>query len=366
MVNIQFFSISTFNGAESLDLTQTESASVAFLVFALFQAKFYLLFSFLFGYSAHYVLKDQKSNSRRWIARAVGLVLLGLIHLTFFFHGDILFIYGVFALLLTLLYFRKEKTLKVWAWVIYIVTAVLFVVIAAFVYLGELIFASKGKTLPGLGTIDSLDVALRSGGFFEIAAARFEFWLMAAGPAFVLQGSLVFVAFIVGVLVARKDGLGDSLMPALMKKFAIWGLTLGLALQLLSAYIFITNEQAESYSLTLYPIATALNFLTAPLMSAGLAGGLWLLSQKLKLSLLSAAGRHSLSIYLGQSLVFSTLFSAWGFGLFQELSLLSVVLIAAATWLVLALLAQLNLRYRTRGPMEAVLTNFTRLFERKS
>ena len=366
MVNIQFFSISTFSGAESLDLTQPESASVAFLVFALFQAKFYLLFSFLFGYSAHYVLKDQKSNRSRWIARAIGLVLLGLIHLTFFFHGDILFIYGVFALLLTLLYFRKEKTLKVWAWVIYIVTAVLFVVIAAFVYLGELIFASKGKTLPGLETIDTLDVALASGGFFEIAVARFEFWLMAAGPAFVLQGSLVFVAFIVGVLVARKDGLGASLKPELMKKLAIWGLTLGLALQLFAGYIFISNEQAESYSLSLYLIAIALNFLTAPLMSAGLVGGLWLLSQKMKLSLLSAAGRHSLSIYLGQSLVFSTLFSAWGFGLFQELSLLSVVLIAAVTWLALALLAMLNLRFRTRGPMEALLSNFSRLFERQS
>jgi uncharacterized protein len=182
----------------------------------------------------------------------------------------------------------------------------------------------------------------------------------------VLQGSLVFVAFIVGVLVARKDGLGASLKSELMKNLAIWGLTLGLALQLFSAYIFIANEQAESYSLTLYLTAIALNFLTAPLMSAGLVGGLWLLGQKMKLSLLSAAGRHSLSIYLGQSLVFSTLFSAWGFGLFQELSLLTVVLIAAATWLVLALLAQLNLKYRTRGPMEAVLTNFTRLFERKS
>jgi len=366
MVNIQFFSISAFSGAESLDLTQPESASVAFIVFVLFQAKFYLLFSFLFGYSAHYVLKEQKSNRRRWIARAIGLVILGLIHLTYFFHGDILFIYGIFALLLTLLYFRKEKTLKVWAWVIYIVTAVLFVVIAVFVYLGEMVFAPKGKTLPGLESIDSLDVALSSGSFLEIAAARFEFWLMAAGPAFVLQGSLVFVAFIVGVLIARRDGLGASLEPDLMKKFAIWGLTLGLALQVFAGYMFIANEQAESYSLTLYPVATALNFLTAPLMSAGLVGGLWLLSQKVTLPLLSAAGRHSLSIYLGQSIVFSALFSAWGFGLFQELSLFSVVLIAAATWLVLALLAQLNLNYRTRGPMEAVLTNFTRLFNRKS
>jgi uncharacterized protein len=366
MVNIQFFSISTFNGAESLDLTDPQNASVAFIVSALFQAKFYLLFSFLFGYSAHYVLKDQKSNRRKWIARAIGLVLLGLIHLTFFFHGDILFIYGVFALLLTLLYFRKEKTLKVWAWVIYILTAVLFVATSLLVYLGEMLLASKGKTFPGQESIDFLDVALSSGGFLEIAAARFEFWLLAAGPAFLLQGSLVFVAFIVGVLVARRGGLAASLKPELMKKFAIWGLTLGLGLQLLAGYIFITNEQAESYSLSLYLIAIAMNFLTAPLMSAGLVGGLWLLSQKMKLSLLSAAGRHSLSIYLGQSLVFSTLFSAWGFGLFQELSLLYVVLIAVATWLALALLALLNLRYRTRGPMEALLSSFSRLFERKS
>jgi uncharacterized protein len=173
-------------------------------------------------------------------------VILGLIHLTFFFHGDILFIYGVFGLLLTLLYFRKEKTLKVWARVIYIVTAVLFVAIALLVYLGEMIFASKGKDFPDLGSIDTLDAALLSAGFFETAPIRFEFWLLAAGPAFLLQGSLVFVAFLVGALVARKGGLAASLKPELMKKFALWGLTLGLVLQLLSAYLFVANEQTET------------------------------------------------------------------------------------------------------------------------
>jgi uncharacterized protein len=366
IVNIQFFSISTFNGAEALDLTDPLSASVAFFVTALFQAKFYLLLSFLFGYSAHYVLGNEKSNRRRWVARSIGLVILGLIHLTFFFHGDILFIYGVFGLLLTLLYFRKEKTLKVWARVIYIVTAVLFVAIALLVYLGEMIFASKGKVFPDLGSIDTLDAALLSAGFFETAPIRFEFWLLAAGPAFLLQGSLVFVAFLVGALVARKGGLAASLKPELMKKFALWGLTLGLVLQLLSAYLFVANEQTETYSLSMYLLSVSLNFLTAPLMSVGIIGGLWLLSQRMKLPLLVAAGRHSLSIYLGQSVVFSTLFYAWGFGLFQELNYLAVVAIAALTWLVLALLAQLNLRYRSRGPMEALLSNFSRKFERKS
>lgn len=364
VVNIQYFSISTFNGAESLDLSQPENGSVAFVVWAVFQAKFYLLFSFLFGYSAHYVIKGEKTSRRRWIGRSIGLILLGAIHLSFFFHGDILFLYGVFGLLLAAFYFRNEKTLKVWSWIIYIVTVLMFTSSAVLTFLGEAFLSSKGKTLPSDLYIDTLDLALASGDFLQIAAARVELWTMLAGQGFLLQGPLVFAAFLVGVLVARKEGLAENLSPKLMKRYAAWGLTFGLAIQLLSAYLFIQSTQLETFGLGLYLTAITLNFLGAPLMSAGLVGGLWLVSQRLKLPLLSAAGRHSLSIYLGQSLVFSTLFSAWGFGLFQEVSLLGVVLIAVATWLVLALFAQANLRFRSRGPMEALLTNFSNLFER--
>jgi uncharacterized membrane protein YeiB len=52
--------------------------------------------------------------------------------------------------------------------------------------------------------------------------------------------------------------------------------------------------------------------------------------------------------------------------LFAEVSLLGVVLIAAWTWFALAVLAQINSRYNQRGPMEALLSNFSKLFERKS
>jgi uncharacterized protein len=366
MVNIQFFSISTFNGAESLDLSEPENGTVAFIIWSLFQAKFYLLFSFLFGYSAHYVIKSDKSNRGRWIGRSIGLLLLGAIHLSFFFHGDILFLYGAFGLLLTAFYFRSDKALKIWAWLIYVLSAVLFAALALLTFAGEFFLASKGKSLPADLYNDVLDVALKNGSFLEIAAARVELWLSLAGQAFLLQGPLVFAAFLVGVLVARRDGLATNLSPRLMKRLAVWGLTLGLGIQLAAAYMFVQSTQLESYGLGLYLSAIALNFIGAPLMSAGLVGGLWLISQRLKLPLLSAAGRHSLSVYLGQSLVFSTLFSAWGFGLFAEVSLLGVVLIAAWTWFALAVLAQINSRYNQRGPMEALLSNFSKLFERKS
>ena len=216
IVNIQYFSISTFNGAESLDLTKPQNGSVAFIVWALFQAKFYLLFSFLFGYSAHYVIKSEKGNRRRWIGRTIRLMLLGAIHLTFFFHGDILFLYGALGLLLTAFYFRKEKTLRVWVWVIYILTTLLFIGVALLAFLGEIFFASKGKTFPADLYVDVLDEALASGNFLEIALARLELWIVFAPQGFFLQGPLVLAAFLVGVLVARKGGLAENLAPRLM------------------------------------------------------------------------------------------------------------------------------------------------------
>ena len=368
MVNVQYFATDTLVGFEGDNLADPANGTAAFLVMLLFQSKFYLLFSFLFGYSAHYVIKGAKENRARWVGRSIGLILLGVIHLAFFFHGDILFLYGVFALLLLIFYFRSEKTIRRWAIGVFSGTALLFALASLLTFVGELVLASKGKTLPtDGGFVSNLDAALRSGDFLEAAAARLELWLLVAPQAFLLQGPLVFVAFLVGVLVARKDGLAAGVDPERMRRYAIWGLGLGLPIQALAAWMFVSNATAETYSLGIYLISLTLNFILAPILSAGYVGALWLLSQRFGgIPLLSAAGRYSLSIYLGQSVVFSIVFSAWGLGLFGELEVWGVALTAAAVWLALSLLAMLNLRFRSRGPMEALLTWFSKLFERKS
>ena len=362
MVNVQYFATDTISGFEALDLTDMGNSAATFIVMFFFQSKFYLLFSFLFGYSAHYVIKGEKSNRKRWIARSVGLIFFGLVHLVFLFHGDILFVYGVFGLLLAGLYFKKKSTLKIWAWLLYLGTAVLFSAASLLTYVGEIFLASKGKVLPDDEFVSGLDTALASGSFLEAAAARFELWLVVAPQGFLLQGPLVFVAFLVGVLVSRHDGLASGVNEMRMKSYGFWGLVLGLPLQFVAAWIFITNAQAEQYSLGLYLTSLTLNFITAPILSAGYVGVLWLIAQKLGgIGLLSAAGRHSLTIYIGQSVIFSVLFSAWGFGLFAELGGVAISLIAFGTWLALSLLAVVNLRFRTKGPLEAALTGISRL-----
>jgi len=363
LVNVPYLAIDTVNAAEGADLSQTANAAAAFFVMAFFQAKFYLLFSFLFGYSAHYVIKNEKANQGRWVARSIGLILLGILHFTFLFHGDILFIYGLLGLLLLALYFRKDSTVRKWTWGVYIASSLLFATLALLTWVGEAFLASKGQALPEETFVPRLNDALLSGSFLETVPARVELWLFAAPNGLLLQGPLVFAAFLLGALVARKNGLVD-VNPKLMKKLIVWGLAVGLPLQLIAAFLFVSNAAGQD-SLGIYLATLSLNFASAPLLSAAYVGLLWLIAQKFKLGLLSAAGRLSLTVYLSQSVVFSTLFSAWGFGLFAELGVTEVTLIAVATWLVLALLASLYLRFFDRGPMETLLSEFSKTFARK-
>ena len=115
VVNAPFIGINTVLGLSAVDVSQAQNFAPAFLINALALGKFYLLFSFLFGYSAGFVLKHSKVNLKRWVARAIFLIVLGAVHAVFFFHGDILFAYGVLALVLTLFYFRSDRALKIWA-----------------------------------------------------------------------------------------------------------------------------------------------------------------------------------------------------------------------------------------------------------
>jgi uncharacterized protein len=363
LVNIPLLAIDPSLHNEGADLTVFSNAATAFVVTALFQAKFYLLFSFLFGYSAHYVLKNSKENRGRWVGRSIGLILLGFFHFSLLFFGDILFLYGVLGLLLLAFYFRKDKTLKIWVWIVFGISSLLSVGIAALTLVGEQFLALQGKTLSEFAAGDFSGVMTTSS-FFDAIGLRLELWLSSAPTFLAIQGPLVFVAFLVGVLAARRNALGSGANPRLMKKLALWGLVAGLPLQLFSAYLYVNNAVAETYSWGISLMSLSINFVTAPLLSAGYVGLLWLVSQKFKLTLLSAPGRYSLTIYLSQSLIFAVLFSGWGFGLFAQLDVLPVALIAAATWLALAVLAYVAAKAGRKGPMETVLTGFSKLFVR--
>jgi uncharacterized protein len=69
----------------------------------------------------------------------------------------------------------------------------------------------------------------------------------------------------------------------------------------------------------------------------------------------------SLTVYLGQSLLLNVIFGGWGLGLYQQLPYWLAVLVSIAVTLVLAAVATLWLRRFRQGPMEWLLTAWSRL-----
>ncbi|MBU6335163.1 MAG: DUF418 domain-containing protein [Chloroflexi bacterium] len=358
LVNIPFLSIDAGMGVVGADLTRPANTSAAFWVMALFQSKFYLIFAFLFGYSSSYVLKSDIAQRRRWIMRCVGLCVLGALHGLLLFHGDILLLYGALGLLLTVLVFKSERVIRISAIVLFTISSLGLTGFALLAYAGEALLAGMGKPMPAWIIDTPLNAALASGTFLEAIAARAALLATVVPQIVLLQGPFVFVAFLVGVLAARQRGLVTP-DPATMTRLGIWGLALGLPLQLLAATLFVNNAVGMN-SLGMYMISQAINVIAAPLLSAGYIALLWHLSQRISLGILQAAGRLSLTGYLSQSVVFSLLFSAWGADLFGMLDLAAVTAIAAAVWLVLSLLSMAWLRIRDRGPLEHVLSGISR------
>lgn len=361
LVNAPFIAINTVVGIGAADVFNASNYWPAFLITSLALGKFYLLFSFLFGYSAAYVLKSDRKNIPRWLARAAMLILFGALHAVFLFHGDILFVYGVLAVALVGLYFRSDRVLQIWSRVLYFSTAGLFGIFALLLLVAENVLGEDlGETI----TSSSLDMALVGGSFNEAAVARFELWSSGLVESFLLQGILAFAAFLVGVLASRRKLLAAGANPEAMKKLALWGLGLGLPIQLTGSWFLLQNQLSENFSSGVDLGLFVLLFFSAPLLSAGYVGGLWLVLQTLGrgVGLIAAAGRHSLSVYISQSLILAFVFSNWGLGLFGQLQLWLVTLIAIAAWLVPSLLALWNSRYRASGPLEWLLKKTTAPF----
>jgi len=358
VVNIQFMGLSSAEGARG-DWTQGfANGSATFLIAALFAGKFYLLFSFLFGYSSNYVIRNDKFNRARWIKRCLVLIGFGALHFTFLWHGDIIFVYGLFGLLLTFFFFRADRTLKIWSRIVFFVSTFFIILIGALALTAEYLLEED----LGSSTVLSLDEILRSGTFLESIPARLEVWVLSISSGIFLQGGLAFAAFLVGVRLARSNFLSSPLDKDANSRLVKKGLVFGLPIQVIAAVILLQNEQSAEPSESVYLISMFVSFVTAPLLSMFYVGVIRkLVEEKPHLVLwMMPAGKMSLTIYISQSVVTSLIFGPWGLGLFQALQTWQVFSLAFAIWLLLSYIAAEWLKKFNQGPFEKLVSSLTR------
>jgi len=358
VVNIQFMGLNSDQGARGEWTQGFANGSATFLIAALFAGKFYLLFSFLFGYSSNYVIRNDRSNRARWIKRCLVLIAFGALHFTFLWHGDIIFVYGLFGLLLTFFFFRADRTLKIWSRIVFFLSTFFIVLIGALALMAEYLLDED----LGTSTVVSLDEILRSGTFLESIPARLEVWVLGIATGIFLQGGLAFAAFLLGVRLARANFLSSPIDKAANERLIKKGLILGLPIQIIAAAILLQNEQSAEPSESVYLISLFVSFVTAPLLSMFYVGLIRKLVEERPnlVSWLKPAGKMSLTIYISQSVITSLIFGPWGLGLFQDLQTWQVFVLAFAIWLFLSYLAGQWLKRFNQGPLEKLVGSLTR------
>jgi uncharacterized membrane protein YeiB len=118
LVSVPFFALSE-TGYTAASLATGWDRLAAFLTVAFAQAKFYLLFSFLFGYSLSYLLRSASSSSddrarrARFRRRLLALGGFGALHAVFAFLGDILLLYAVLAVSMLGLVRWRDRSLLI-------------------------------------------------------------------------------------------------------------------------------------------------------------------------------------------------------------------------------------------------------------
>ena len=358
VVNIQFMALSSDQGARGEWTQGLVNGGATWVIAAIFAGKFYLLFSFLFGYSSSYIIKNDKANRGRWIKRCFALMAFGAIHFTLLWHGDIIFVYGLFGLLLLAFLFRTDRVIKIWTRVIYAVSGLFITLVAVSLLIQERYFPER---INDEYIEPRLDEVLRGGTFIEAISPRIELWVFGVITGIFLQGGLAFAAFLLGMRLARSNFLSANHDQGQNARMIKLGLSIGLPVQALAAFLLVRNEQSAVPSEAFYLSTLFLGFLTAPLLSMAYVGIIrkvvWI---KPKAVLwMSSAGKMSLTNYISQSVLTSIIFGAWGFGLFQELQIWAVLLLAIAIWLTLTYLSTLWLKRFNQGPLEKLMGKVT-------
>jgi uncharacterized protein len=358
VVNIQFMGLNSDQGARGEWAQGFANGSATFLISALFAGKFYLLFSFLFGYSSNYVIRNDRFNRTRWIKRCLVLIAFGALHFTFLWHGDIIFMYGLLGLLLNFFFFRADRTLKIWTRIIFSISTIFILLVGALTFIVEYFLEED----LGSSTETSLDEILRNGTFLGSIPARLELWLLSISSGIFLQGGLAFAAFLLGVRLARSNFLSSPIDKAANSRLIKKGLVFGLPIQIIAAVILIQNEQAPEPSESIYLISLFAGVVAAPLLSMFYVGFIRkLVEERPHLVLwLKPAGKMSLTIYISQSVITSLIFSPWGLGLFQDLQTWQVFILAIGIWLLLSYFAAQWLKRFAQGPLENLVSSLTR------
>lgn len=315
-----------------------DAGPVRDLVDVVFHNKFYVLFSFLFGYSLTLQFRsaerDGASATARTGRRLLTLAAIGALHAIFLFTGDVLFGYGVIGLALLALRNVRPRTALKLAGALY----------AAGLALLAVLTVARIFTAPEESE-NAAALAAVQAGWGEAASFRFDQWAAGLAPTVVFGLVNILPLFLIGLAAGKSRLLEDPerYLPYCRRAQAL-GFGLGVPIAVIPVALHIPNTQALGYvSGPLLALAYAATFLrlihARPVVS----------------EVFAPAGRIAATVYLTQSLIAAIVFTGYGFAQAGRWPDGAVLAFAAAVFALQLIAARWYANRFRYGPVEWVL-----------
>ncbi|MFC0628180.1 DUF418 domain-containing protein [Kribbella deserti] len=314
--------------------------------------KFYLLFSFLFGYSFQLQLEAARRAGAqfkpRMLRRLGGLFVLGWLHMILLITGDILTVYALIGLILLAMHKVKDKTALIVAAGIYIW------LLLAMGSTGLLMDSSTLLDPAGAMAAAQETTANLAGGFGGVIGEHLKALPLYGLSIVSMQGPTTLAALLIGMVAGRRRLLsGVTGHEPVLRKVQLIGFPVGIA----GGAIYAT---AGGNGHTLAVLASVM---TAPFLTAAYVATVLRFLHTTRGAAFSKAlaptGRMALSNYIGQSVATMIIFTGVGFGLVGQVSPLEMVVFAFAIFAAQLVLSRLWMNHFEYGPLEGVLRGIT-------
>jgi len=332
-----------------------------FLVALLFETKFYLLFSFLFGYS--FTLQMQAAARAgapfvpRMLRRQAGLWLIGALHAVFLFHGDILTTYAVLGIVLLALHRCGERPALTLALILIAVCVAFWAGMAWLQSLqpagdaAQQAVAMAQKAATALAAYRATPAAVIAQHLRELS----EIWIV----LLLVQAPCALAMFLCGLAAGKREMLLHASDYLPLRRRLLWaGALAGLPG---AAFYAWTSVYGDNQAWQVAGLAVGLA--SAPLLAGAYLALALALFERLRRGTLFAqladTGRMALSNYLLQSAVCAWLFLAYGARLMGSVSPLGALALAAIIFSLQLPLSRWWLRHHAYGPVEWLLRALT-------
>jgi uncharacterized protein len=308
----------------------------------LLQGKIYGMLAFLLGVGIAVQLGRAEAAGVRfrplYLRRMLVLLLFGIVHVVLLWFGDVLILFSVLGLLLIPLLRRTPKTILIWAvglLLLPLAMNVTFLILqpppgpaAATGFEERMAHARQ--------VIEAARHTYAAGGFGEILRQRIGDWLFFNSFVFMAAPAIMGL-LLLGFYAGRRrllHHLAENRL--LLRRLMLWGGVIGVVGNGIYFYTRETIDPATASKALALLSGAAFTFGTPALTLCYIAATLWLVHRKewrRRLAPVAAVGQMSLSNYLLQSLICTTLYYGYGFGLFGRVRPLAGLGIALVIYL---------------------------------